>query len=128
MKFLGETFTVFDGDATKERRFVPFELKELSFKYTLIAGGLWTTNYLYAISPILDLGGSVAMLSCLWQMYSLMGSTISKVALNRDGKSVTLTPRIGSPKNVKIKDIKKLREEKELVQTYEEAFLFPIEV
>ena len=41
---------------------------------------------------------------------------------------MTMTPRVGSPFKAKIQDITKLREEKELIQTFEEAYLFPIEV
>ena len=128
VEFTGETYTVFDGDEVKERRFVPFELKELAFKYSLISGLFWTTNYMYMISPWLDLAASGAVLNCLYSMYSIMGVSVSRVALHRDGKQVTLTPRIGSPITVKIKDIRKLREERDLVQTYEESYLFPIEV
>ena len=128
VEFTGEKFTVFDGDASKERKFVPFELKELGFKYTLIAGGMWTTNYMYTLSPFLDLAGTGAMLSCLWQMYGYMGSAVKKIELHRDGKQVTLTPRIGSAQTIKIKDIRKRKDEKSLVETYEESYLFPISV
>ena len=37
-------------------------------------------------------------------------------------------PRIGAPFSVKISDIEKLRDEKTLVETYEESYLFPIKV
>ena len=128
INFLGETFLVFDSENIKERRFVPFELKELAFKYSLIAGLMWTNNYMYCISPLLDIFASGAMVSCAVQMYQYMGASVRQVGLHRDGKHVTLTPRIGSPITVKIKDIRKLRDEKDLVQTYEESYLFPIEV
>ena len=61
-------------------------------------------------------------------MYSLMNKTVKQVGIHRDGRTVTLHPRMGKSMTVKIKDIKKLREEKELVQTFEESYLFPIEV
>ena len=66
INFITDTYTIFDSDAATERRFVPFELKELSFKYTLIAGGLWTTNYMYTLGFFMDLGASGAVLSCIW--------------------------------------------------------------
>ena len=128
VEFTGETLTVFDSESIKERRFVPFEIKELAFKYSLISGGVWTTNYMYHLSPALDIFASAAVLNCAWQMYQYMGATVRQIELHKDGRQVTLRPKVGNPITVNIKDIRKLRDEKDLVQTYEESYLFPIEV
>ena len=48
VQFNGSKFTVFNGDGLKERKFVPFEFKEITAKYSLIAGLLWTNNYIWA--------------------------------------------------------------------------------
>ena len=53
---------------------------------------------------------------------------MNKVELHKDGKNVTLHPRVGNPFTVKISQIEKKRHEKTLVETYEESFLFPIEI
>ena len=57
-----------------------------------------------------------------------MGSTVRKIELHNDGKTVTIHPTIASKFEAQIKDIKKLRHEKSLLTTYEEAYLFPIEI
>ena len=124
---MGETFTVFDGDDVKERRFVPFELKEIGFKYALISGLMWTNNYCFIGSLLIDMAATLAVISGATHMVRLMSASVSQIGLHRDGKSVTITPRLGRPFTVKIKDIRKLRDEKDLVQTYEESYLFPIE-
>ena len=59
---------------------------------------------------------------------SIMGSSVRKVDLHKDGKHVTLHPRIGNAFTVKISAIEKQEHEKSLVETYEEAFLFPVKV
>ena len=112
---MGETFTVFDGNDVKERRFIPYELKEIGFKYSLISGLLWTNNYCFCIDPMLDIAASLAMVTGAGHAIRLMSASVSRIGLHRDGKSVTLVPRIGSPFTVKIKDIRKLRDEKDLV-------------
>ena len=50
------------------------------------------------------------------------------VELHKDGKEVTFHPALGSAFTAKIKDVKKLRNEKSLVETYEESYLFPLDV
>ena len=58
----------------------------------------------------------------------MMGNAVTKVDLHDDGKQVTLHFKrdIRKETTVNIKDIKKVEHEKELVQTFEEATLFPI--
>lgn len=59
-----------------------------------------------------------------------MGSAVTKMALLSDGKRVELTLGRGSGATVvvNIKDIKKLAHEKTLIETFEEASMFPIQV
>lgn len=57
-----------------------------------------------------------------------MSNAVTRVDLHEDGKSVTLTFKTGGTQTVHIKDIKKKKHEKDLVQTFEECYLFPIEV
>lgn len=55
-----------------------------------------------------------------------MGYSIVKMDLHEDGKTVTLTFKTGGTKTVRIRDISKLKPEKALVETFEEAYLFPV--
>ena len=55
-----------------------------------------------------------------------MGSTVRKIELHPDGKTVSFYPAVASKFDVAIKDIKKLKHEKNLLDTFEEAYLFPV--
>jgi len=57
-----------------------------------------------------------------------MGHAITKIELHEDGKTVSVEFKTGGSATLKIKDIIKKENEKELIQTFEEGFLFPIEV
>lgn len=57
-----------------------------------------------------------------------MSNAITKIELHEDGKTVTLTYKGGSHIVVPIKNIYKKVHERELVDTYEESFLFPITI
>ena len=57
-----------------------------------------------------------------------MSSSIRKIELHQDGRTVTVTPRIGNAWDVKISQVQKLKHEKDLVQTFEEAYLFPVKI
>ena len=68
-----------------------------------------------------------------YTVYGYMSNAIKRIDLHDDGKKVTLHRSDNSPwsgKNVvvDIKDITKLENEKALVETYEEASLYPFEV
>lgn len=57
-----------------------------------------------------------------------MGYAITKIDLHQDGKTITVTFKTGGQTNLNIKDITKKQHEKDLVQTFEEGYLFPFEV
>ena len=57
-----------------------------------------------------------------------MAHAITKMELHVDGEHVTLHYKIGTTQVVKIKNMYKKHHEKELVQTFEEPFLFPVEI
>ena len=57
-----------------------------------------------------------------------MLNTVRKIELHKDGRTVSVHPRIGSVFQAQIKDIEKQRHEKTLVETYEEAYLFPVKI
>lgn len=66
------------------------------------------------------------VLNWAYKSMHIMTSTVRKVELHKDGKTVTVTPRVGSAFDVKISEVQKLKHEKDLVQTFEEAYLFPL--
>lgn len=108
---------------------MPWELKETTIKNSLGAFGIVTLDYLFSWGPMFyNLGTAWFGLHWLYRVYSYMGYAITKIDLHEDGKSVTVTFKTGGITTLKIKDITKKQHEKELVQTFEEGFMFPIEV
>ena len=64
----------------------------------------------------------------MYRVGTIMTSSVRKIELHRDGRTVTVTPRIGSAFDAKVSDVRKLQHEKELIQTFEESFLYPVEI
>ena len=126
--FQGDKAAVFDATATKERRFIPFELKELTFKCSMGAMGVMVYDYMYHLEWVTELGAAAFALNWMYKSITIMSSTMRKIEVHRDGKTVTVTPRVGNPWDVKISEVRKLKHEKELVQTFEESYLFPVEI
>ena len=125
--FQGETSTVFDASSA-ERRFVPYEIKELSFKCGMGIMGVWVWDYMYHLDFYSEAAAAAFALNWAYKTTMMMTSAIRKVELHKDGKTVTMTPRIGSPFQVKISEVRKLRHEKELVETFEESYMFPVQI
>jgi len=109
---------------------VPYEIKETTFKNVM---GICGFQILDHVHPLIF--GGYTQLACaafafnwLYMTCSYMLYTVRKIELHRDGRTVTVHPAIGSAFKAQIKDIEKLRHEKTLVETYEEAYLFPVKI
>ena len=127
MAFQGEKAPVFDA-TTKERKFVPWELKELGFKHVMGLGGVWVWDHMLHLNPYSEAVAAAFIVNYIYQALSMMTATVHKIELHRDGKHVTVTPSIGAPMTVKIADMRKLKSEKELITTFEESYLFPVQI
>mmetsp|Transcript_199 Transcript_199/g.342 ORF Transcript_199/g.342 Transcript_199/m.342 type:complete len:104 (-) Transcript_199:188-499(-) len=88
--------------------------------------GVW--DYMYHFGFYSEAFAAAFALNWMYKATMIMTSTIRKVELHRDGKQVTITPRIGSAWTCKISEVRKLKHEKELIETFEESYLFPIEI
>lgn len=128
VSFKNNRLSVFDNRTTSEARYAPFALKETSFKHAMGFAGTMVWDHLHPMGFYTELAAAGWALSWAYQSWTLLGSSVRHVELHNDGKTVTLHPSLGSSFDAKIKDIKKLAHEKTLVETYEEAFLFPVEV
>ena len=126
--FHGDKAAVFDSSSTAERRFVPFEIKELSIKCGMGIMGVWVWDYMYHLDFFSEAFAAAFALNWAYKATMIMTSTIRKIELHNCGKLVTVTPRVGSPWEVKISEVRKLKHEKELIETYEESYLFPVEI
>ena len=94
---------------------MPFEIKELTFKCGMGFMGVMVYEYMYHLGIYSELFASAFLINWVYRSLSIMSSTVRKIELHKDGKTVTVTPRIGSAWDVKIHDIRKLKHEKELV-------------
>jgi hypothetical protein len=127
----GDKFTVFDGASHTETRYVPWEVKEHVFKHSM---GIMGTATMAHVCPMiiapwvgqLACAGFMANMTC--RIGAILTRCIRRVELHADGQTVTMHSTTGKTVTAKITDIKKLRHEKTLVETYEESFLFPITV
>ena len=119
---------MFDNRETSERRSAPFALKEIAFKNTMGFAGTMVWDNIFPMGFVTELVAAGWVANWAYQSWKVIGSTVRHVELHKDGKTVTFHPRLGSSFDAKIKDIKKLEHEKTLVETYEESYLFPIEV
>ena len=119
---------VFHQDLAQQR-YIPWEVKETTVKNFLGVFGMNIIDFLFSTSNMFYSMGALAFgLNWFYRVYAFMGYAITKIELHEDGKTVTVTFKTGGTKELKIKDIMKKEHEKTLVQTFEECYLFPIEV
>lgn len=126
--FNGDKAAIFDNTECKERRFVPFEIKEVSFKCGMGIMGALVWSYTLPLGVVGELAASAFALNWMYRSLTIMSSTVRKIELHKDGRTVTVTPRVGSSFDVKISAVQKLKHEKDLVQTFEESYLFPVQI
>ena len=121
---------MFNSEDCKERRFVPWEVKEATFKNAMGIVGVHMISMITPLGPGYMLANACFSFNYLWTVTSLMRNAVTKMDLSADGKSVNLTfgRTNGKVVNVQIKDISKVQNERALVETYEESSMFPIRV
>jgi hypothetical protein len=109
--------------------YVPWEVKEATVKNFLGVIGMNIFDYLFhPYAPIYMAGAAYFGLNWMYRVYGYLGHSIEKIDLLEDGKSIEVLFKTGGNMRIKIKDIVKKENEKELIQTFEEGFMFPIEV
>ena len=90
--------------------------------------GVFVWDYMLQFGIYSELFAAGFVANWMYKTITIMSSTVRKIELHQDGKTVTVTPRIGSPMDVKISQVQKLKHEKDLIQTFEEAYLFPVNI
>ena len=123
--------TIFNNQAASPNKlsFVPWEVKETTVKNFLGVIGMNILDYLFhPYGSIYMVGTAYFGLNWMYRVYGYLGHAIERIDLLEDGKSVEVAFKTGGHMTLKIKDIVKKENEKELVQTFEEGFMFPIEV
>ena len=124
----GQT-VVFDAE-TKERRFVPWEVKEATIKNSLGLLGVYMFDVITPLGPAYGLSQAFFCFNYCRTVWGFMSNAVTKMELMADGKRVQLTFGRASGKTivVDIKDIQKGAHEKTLVETFEESTMYPIVV
>ena len=80
--FQGDKAAIFDSSQIAERRFVPFEIKELSFKCAMGIMGVQVWDYMYHFGLLTE-GLSMAFaLHWAYHSMSIMTSTVRKIELH----------------------------------------------
>ena len=128
VSFRGDSITIFDNETVSEKRYTPWELKETTFKNVMGYCGTLVVDHMIPLGVITQVTQVLWALNWTYSCLSIMGSSVRKIDLHKDGKTVTLHPRIGTSFSVKISSIEKQEHEKILVETHEEAFLFPVKI
>ena len=128
--FSNGKFTVFSLKDTKERKFVPFEVKNETIKSSLYVVGLNLFESFVPTGGLYQFGLLGVGLSYSYRVFNYMSRAVTQIDLYEDGKRVdfTLGRFTGKVVTVNIKDIKKQESERQFVETWEEQCLFPIQV
>jgi len=114
---------------SKEIRYVPYEVKETTLKSGLAIVGMLALDYIFAPPKMFySLGVMFFGFHWIYRVTHLMGHAVTKIDLHSDGEHVTFTYKTGFSKTLKIRNIHKKKHEKTLVETFEEAYLFPVEI
>ncbi len=130
VNFVDGKSTIFHQDTSPNQiKFVPWEIKETTLKNFLGVFGFVALDYLFHPGALIYSIGTMSFgFNWIYRVYSYLGYAITKIDLHEDGRTVTVTFKTGGSTTLKVKDIHKKAHEKELVQTFEEGFLFPVEV
>ena len=84
---------------------MPFEIKEVSFKCGMGIMGTMALGYMNNLGVGGELVASAFALNWIYRTVSIMTATVRKVELHKDGRTVTVTPRVGAPFDCKISDV-----------------------
>ena len=77
--------------------------------------GVFCWDYMYHLGFYSEVFAAGFVLNWSYKSMAIMSSTVRKIELHKDGRTVTVTPRIGNAWDVKISEVRKLEHEKELI-------------
>ena len=108
---------------------MPFELKEVAFKHGTIYGLVLVWDQLKWLSDFTGYAQLFVLGSAAYSSLNYLVNAVDRVDLHKDGKQVTFHFKVaGQTATVPIKDVAKGTNERDLVQTFEEGFFFPVKV
>ena len=110
--------TIFNNQAQSPNKlsYVPWEVKEATVKNFLGVIGMNIFDYLFhPYGSIYVLGTAYFGLNWMYRVYGYLGHSIERIDLLEDGKTVEVYFKTGGNMRLKIKDIVKKENEKELI-------------
>ena len=101
--------TIFNADDAKERRFVPWEIKEATFKAGMGCFGAAFVNMYMPLGSICSLAQAGFIINYTLTVSRMMSNAVTRIDLLDDGTKVNLTfgRTQGKVVTVAIKDIQK---------------------
>ena len=90
LSFSGASTVIFDGE-TKERKFVPWEVKEATIKNSLGLLGIYMFDIVTPLGPAYGLAQAFFCINYCRSVWGLMSNAVTKMELMNDGKRVQLT-------------------------------------
>ena len=128
--FTNKELTVFDGKSVTERKFVPWEVKEAGIKNGFGLVGTYCASLLFPMGNMWGACNLFILANYCRVSWGFLSNAVTKVDLLSNGRQVNFTfgRWSGSVVTVDIKDIKKLDNERTLVETMEESSMFPVSV
>ena len=82
VQFQGNKAVVFDATETKERRFVPYEIKEATFKNGMGFAGVSILGYTTGLTDAFSLWAAGFAINWAYRSFSYMAFTVRKIELN----------------------------------------------
>ena len=121
---------MFDGETVVERKLVPWEVKEAGVKNGFGLVGTYCASLLFPMGNLWGVANLFFLANYCRVSWGFLSNAVTKVDLLSNGRQVNFTlGRFGSSVvTVDIKDIKKLDNERTLVETMEESSMFPLSV
>ena len=106
--FTNKSLTIFNGEDTAERKFVPWVIKDATIKNTLFMTVNYFSYVIFNLGTANNLVAFAIAVNYSKTVWSYMSNAVTKIDLMDDGKSVTLHfGKLGKSSIVPIKDIMK---------------------
>ena len=127
---LATAFTIFNNTDLSRSNIIqqaPWEIKSTTFNNVV---GITACSLVGSVSSVAltFYGSSFFFANWFYQVYKYMSRAVVKLDLQPCGTKVEATLKMGGTQTWNIADVYKSKNEKVLVETFAEPFMFPIEV
>ena len=121
------TYVIFDNKLKGGWKYgAPYEVKETVLKNSL--GVIVTSVIEHNLLPMMYIPTTYFALNMLYRVASYMTRAIDHLELLNCGTKVKVQYKIGGKDILNISDIRKVEDEKALVETFAEPYLYPISI